>query len=136
MPTPFKQLIADLRPEPPAGLVERAMTGIRLAQARSMRRRFVLLFGATCASAAAFFVSLVAARSALARAGSLEFMSLVFSDAKTVFLYWKDFAYTLLESLPVGTIAAFLAVGLCFAASVRALARNMRGVWSARVFHV
>lgn len=72
-----------------------------------------------------FFPALGALRAELSRSGSLQYLSLIFSDTGTVIAYWSDFSSSILESLPVLTMAAFLATILVFLGSLKFLIRNI-----------
>ncbi|MDO8582162.1 MAG: hypothetical protein Q7S16_04800, partial [bacterium] len=68
-------------------------------------------------------------RADMVQSGFAEFFSLLFSDIGMVAAYWQNFAFTLLESLPAVSIAAFLATVLVFLGSLRIITRDMKYIY-------
>lgn len=131
MTTGFRHILKDLaRPEPPQGLFEAVMGRIAWEkQALGLKRR-VALFGSTCvALLAALAWTFKSLWNALAGSGTLQFLSLAFSDTRVVLENIGSFAYSVFETLPTGRIAALLMVTLCLMLAARALIRNARGAF-------
>jgi hypothetical protein len=124
----FRRLYAQIeRPAPPAGLLEGVLG--RIAQerkAKALKRRLAWMALATLALSALLAWSFTAVSNAMAGSGNLQFLSLVFSDTQVVLSNGSAFAYSVLESLPAGRMAAFLVVALCFALMLRAFIRDAR----------
>jgi hypothetical protein len=60
------------------------------------------------------------------QSGFINFLSLTFSDFSVVLSHWQSFAMILLESLPVISLALFLAVLLVFLQSIKSLTKNIK----------
>jgi len=66
-------------------------------------------------------------KSNLVASGFAEYFSLIFSDWEIVSAYWQNFSLSLLEVLPVMSLAAFLTVILILLESVRHLSMEISG---------
>lgn len=130
MTTRLRQLLNEIeRPSPPAGLFEAVMERVDWElKALSLKRRLTLYGVAVVTLTALLAVTFADVRTAMTGSGSLEFMRLVFSDTRMVLQNWSTFAASVLESLPIGRIAAFMTVALCFILTLHALIRDARTV--------
>jgi len=95
-------------------------------KALSLKRRVAVFGIATVALTALLAWSFASVRASMAGSGNLQFLALAFSDTRVVLANWSTFASSVLESLPAGQLAAFLAVALCFMIALRALIRDAR----------
>ena len=124
----YEQLFSHVTPPEPAGdLLSKVMS--RIAQERrllTVKKRIVLLSIGLLASVAAFVSAFGVARSGIAESGFGEFLSLLATDAGTVALYWQNFVLTLLESMPIVSIAATLTAVFAFLASLKYLVRELQ----------
>jgi hypothetical protein len=64
---------------------------------------------------------------ALSQSGFLSFASLAFSDTDIVARYFREFALSLVEALPLLAITFALVALAAFLVSLRMLATNVRG---------
>ena len=83
------------------------------------KRRAQLKFGAFSIIGFMSFLGLIPAFEALfnnlSRSGFYEYFSLIFSDGGTILSYWKEFLFSLVESLPTMSIALTLSlICICF----------------------
>lgn len=118
-----KQPAHQKTPEAPAGLFNAIMERIKEEQRLlTIRHRITLFSLAAAVSLAICIPALNAARTELAQSGAVQFLSLAFSDPESVFMFWSDFALSILESIPVLSIAIFLAAVFAFLISLKALA--------------
>ena len=62
----------------------------------------------------------------LNQSGFLNFSSLVISDFSSVLTHWQSFGLILLETLPVISLALFLAVVLTFLQSLKSLTKTSK----------
>jgi hypothetical protein len=126
----FAEILTEVeRPSPPDGLFKAVMYRIAWErEARSLKRRMVLYGAATVISLAALQKSLLAVKIAFDTSGAGDLLSLAASDTRDVLRNWSDFASGILETLPVGSIAAFLSVVLCLTISIRMLIRATRPI--------
>lgn len=131
MPTRFHRLLSEIeRPDPPSGLFEAVMARVaREDRLRSLRRRLTLFGAVTLALTALLAWTFSAVWKAMAGSGDAQFLALAFSDTRIVLSNWSTFAASVLESMPVGLLAAFLTVMLCFIVVLHALIRDARQVF-------
>lgn len=126
----YEKLFSHLEPPAlPEDLFARILLRIRREQHfRALKWRFgffaLMLVGTATAAIPAFR----SAQSSFAESGSMQFLSLLFSDFGTVAAYWQNFSLALLESLPVMSVAILLAVILGFFQSLRFVARDFKVV--------
>ena len=127
----YEELFARIdRQEVPAGLLDRIMLRIGDARRRKIIRTRMFFFGSfSVFSLFAIVPAWGAFQGEMARSGFLQFLSLLFSDSAVALANWREFSFSLLESLPVtGTVMVLASVfALMFFA--RLLARDMRDVF-------
>ena len=120
-----------MRIELPEGILERIMVRIKAEQRfLTFKRRLAIFSVGLVGSGIAFVPVFRMVRVSFAESGFLQFFSLLFSDFGIVAAYWQSFTMSLLESLPVMSLAIFLAVILIFLESLRFLARDIKFVFS------
>lgn len=119
--TPEKLSPLLARRELPAGL----SAGVFFAITKAERRRAisgVVGFGILALSAIiAFIPSWRELQTELIQSGFTQFISLLFTDFGSVAAYWKEFSFSLLESLPTLGLAAVFASAFAFLFSLRFL---------------
>ncbi len=84
-------------------------------EVKSRARQMLWLFG--CGSLGAFGLLVYLFKyiiQAFSHSGFYEYLSLAFSGDSTVFIYWKEFAFSVLDSLPLLTLIAFLGTIVVF----------------------
>lgn len=135
-----KLFTASPQPEVPAGLLNRIMVNINKKKLAAMRLRFVLFAVGFVCSLAAVIVSFKYVVSGFSESGFADFFDLLFSDSGSVMNYWQSYVYTLLETLPAVSIAAFLAAVFASLETVKFLVRDIKSVFTpapaARTLHV
>lgn len=124
----FEKLFSYLKsPEPPAYLLKKIMAGIHeKSRLLSLKQRLVLFSLSLLGSLVAFVPALQTLRTALTESGFIQFLSLLFSDAETVIVYWQNFVYSLLETLPVMSLAIFLTIFFIFLGSLKLLTADLK----------
>ncbi len=128
MQNDYKKLFSYLpEKEAPEWLARGAMLQIEAKKKKGAVYTRIVLFGAMTFIA---FIALISVSkefySEFAQSGFLQFVSLLFSDAKVVATYWQDFLMSLAESLPVfATVGIFGSVFLLLF-SIRQLLLNIR----------
>jgi hypothetical protein len=128
MPNDYEKLFSHLRaPEPREGLLEQIMFRIR-RERRSfiIKRRIVIFSLGLIGSIVAFVPVLHLVKTGLAESGFMQYFSLLFSDTGLVAAYWQSFAFALLESLPVLSLAVLLITIFTFLESLKLLVQNMK----------
>lgn len=61
----------------------------------------------------------------LAQSGFYEYLSIAFSDSNTIAMYWKEFIFSLTESLPVMSLAYTFMFVFIFFFSLRYIAKQI-----------
>ncbi len=112
----------------PEGLFEKIMLRIRAERKRMVLKRKIAGFSFVLAVS---FLGLIPATkmvySGFAESGFVQLFSLAFSDTSIVMAYWRNFALSLLESLP---ITGLMAIGISLfviLGSLKFLSKNIKG---------
>ncbi len=112
--------------EPPEYLFGKIINRIkRERQLLNLRKRLMVFSAGAIGSVIAFIPAFSTVRTDLAGSGIIHFISLVFSDFAMTIALWKDFAFSILESLPVISIAVFLAIIFVFLGCIKFLVQDM-----------
>jgi ABC-type phosphate/phosphonate transport system permease subunit len=112
--------------DPSPELFAKIMKRIRREE-RFLVLRHAVIFSATLLVSGAAFVPVFKMLSSdFAQSGFFNFFSLVFSDFSVVISYWQNFALILLETLPVISLALFLAVLITFLQSLKSLTKDIK----------
>ena len=124
----YNALFARLSEVPaPLNLDHTIVQAIYVRETHAAEVRLACLGGVSLASVAGIVVSSVYVSHVAAQSGFTSYLSLAFSDSSTLAVYWKQFALSLMESLPLVGVTAFLsAVGLFIWSSAKAAANGMR----------
>lgn len=124
-------------PEPRADLFGKIIN--RINEEREMvslkRRIFIFSAGLLC-SIAAVIPAFRMARAGFFDSGFLSYFSLLFSDTAIVMAYWKNFSFSLLETLPVIEIAAVSAVILVFLELFKFLINDIRSYRTGKSYRI
>ena len=112
--------------EPPKGLLEEIFKRIHKEELFLVLRRTVIFSITLVASLVGFIPSLKVLIYDFSQTGFINFFSLVFSDFSSVITYWQSFSIILLETLPILSLALFLAVVLTMLQSIKSLTRNVK----------
>ncbi len=124
----YEKLFSYLKPpEPPADLFARILNKIQRERRVALLRRRIAIFAVgVLSSLIAFVPALKMLEKGVSSSGFAYFLSLIFSDLQVITTYWQSFVMSLLETLPVSSLAAFLTVIFVFLASIRFLIRDAR----------
>ncbi len=113
-------------------LFNKIMTRIGEEQRRSAVKQRIAVFSLGLAvSATAFVPTLHMVQKGLVESGFLNFISLIFSDLGAVLANWQNFLFAILESFPVMSVIAFLAVLFVFLQSLKFLSRDAKVILAA-----
>ncbi|TAN33030.1 hypothetical protein EPN28_03445 [Patescibacteria group bacterium] len=123
----FEKLFTNISsPRPAEELLDKVMNRIQKERVfLALRRKLVIFFASTLCSAVALVGALRLAGRGFAESGFFKFFSLLFSDFGSVYAYWQDFAWSLLESLPVMGLIILLAAVLALLISLRLFVRGI-----------
>lgn len=118
--------------EPRVDLLDRIMNRIdtekMLVPTFRVKIRLILAIIGACA-AMTFIVPLWNIfQNDMAQSGFAQFVSLLFSDLDTVVNVWQDYAFSLIESLPLLSLTAILSTVLLLLFALKYLARDMRAI--------
>lgn len=117
--------------EPPDDLFDKIMSRINLERRLLViKRRFVIFSIGLVGSIVAFIPVFRMVQTGFNESGFVEFFSLIFSDSGVVISYWQNFTLTLLESLPVMSIAVFLATVFVFLGSLKFLVQDIKIIFN------
>lgn len=92
------------------------------------RKRLAGVFSAVgmVASSLVLIATGISLYSSLGSSGFWNFLSLIFSDFDVVATYWQSLLWSLLEALPLLTLAIFFGAMFSFAESIRILSFDYR----------
>ncbi len=123
----YERLFAHIEDkEPPEGLLVKILLRIEEERRRRALRGRILIFGIlSFAAAGALVPAWNELQSEISQSGFLQFTSLFFSDFTVLMAYWKEFAFSLLESLPFLGAVSVLGTILAFFSFMRLLIRNI-----------
>jgi hypothetical protein len=110
--------------EPKKGLSSAVLSRIYKYRQRVARIKFAILSLISVASGTALFPVVSYALSSLTETGSYEYLSLLFSDGVAILPYWKEFAFTIIETIPVFEISMVLAVTYALLQSLKLAVKN------------
>ena len=111
---------------PPEYLFGKIMSRIE-AEKRliAIRRKIFVFAGAIILSLIAMVPSVGAFSQNMGQSNFIQFVSLIFSDGRSILLYWNSFSLALLESLPVISLTIVLSLVFILLASFRFLVKNI-----------
>lgn len=122
---PFKS--AELV-EPPGHMLGAILGRIQTIK----RRRAIARFVAGASSAVFSIITLLWGLQYLivdmARSGFFNFSSLVFSDGGAILAYWRDFLFSLVESMPAFGMIIVLTALFAFGLSLSIMAQNTQAI--------
>ncbi len=124
----YNKLFGYLRRiDTPTDLVFRIIERIQFARMRQARMRAVL-FGTGSLATLGLTAGLgVYISQIMSESGFYQYLSLVFSGDTSLFIYWKEISFSLLESLPVLAVTALLVnTALCIWSLAHALSSTRR----------
>lgn len=125
MDNDFKNLFSRLdRVKPPIGLLPAVRSRLQQEQRawiRHKRRAGIFSVLGIFLSLAVLVFAVASLEASLSDSGFWTFLSLLFSDFAVVAAYWQSFVWSLVESLPLLTLAVFFGAAFILAESIRVL---------------
>ena len=116
--------------EPPLNLEASILRKISVARTRAARIHFAFLSTVSLLSLWGIFQTGISLWKSFSQSGFYDYLSLVMSDGATLTTYWKEFALSLVESLPlIGLITLFAIIAMFIWSGTKAL-RDARFVFS------
>jgi hypothetical protein len=113
------KVFQDLKYAPSTDLAENVWRTIAVRETRITRMKLWLFSFFGFVSLAGLLPVLKTLSNNFAQSGFYDYVSLLFSDGRSVLTYWKEFAFSLAESLPTLTILLSLTLTFVFFLSVR-----------------
>jgi hypothetical protein len=110
----------------PAGLYATVLARIAAARRTGARVRVTLLATLAVVSGALLVSALQYAAEEFYESGFYDYASLLLSDRGFVFASWREFSYSLIESLPSLALLMLVACAACFAWSAWRAASNAK----------
>jgi hypothetical protein len=121
----FQTLFNSLRPmEPAKGLSLAILLRIRRHEERIARFKFFFLSLLSVISGTSLFHAVSYALRGFAETGFYEYLSLLSSDGFMILPYWKEFTFTMIETVPVFEISLVLAILYALLESLKSAIRN------------
>lgn len=117
---------------PPKDLGAKIIVRIDKEKRRNAISRFLYTGTIMFASLLSIIPSMIYLGKSLQISGFAQYFSLFFSDLSQVALYWKEFSFSLAESLPFISLALFLALLGTFIWSFSITARNAKLVFNSK----
>ena len=72
----------------------------------------------------------------LTQSGFYEYFSLIFSDSGSIISYWKEFAFSLVESLPLTSIILTLSLIFFFFLSIRYIMKQINNKYIGKTYGI
>lgn len=106
----YKKLLGSINLiEPPKGLGGRILARISIEGKRLARIRTWIFGGSSIASFGLSLWAVIYLIDSVKQTGFWQYFSLLFSGDNVVYTYWKELSFSLVESLPIVSVIAFLA---------------------------
>jgi len=117
-------------PVPAAGLLARILSRIESEkELMTVRRKIFWLSAFSIASLPVIVFSWINFQTGASESGLFQLASLAFTDFSAIASHYQDFAMSIVEALPILSIAGLLAGALIFVESSLTLARNAKFVY-------
>lgn len=102
-------LLDHLSPiEPPAGLAEAVLGRIDRVKRRRFMLRRLSFAGISLIPLVAVFVAFAVLIRDIRQSGFVQYFSLLFSDGRLIAAFWREYLFSLVESLPLLSVAGCL----------------------------
>ena len=122
----YQKYMNNFYVEPPKELLPKILKRIHKEERLLVLRRTIIFSITLVLSLLGLVPSVGMLLSDFGRSGFFSFFSLMFSDFSSVKTYWQSFTMILLETLPVASLALFLAVLLAFLESLKYFVKNIK----------
>jgi hypothetical protein len=128
----IETLVAQVAEQnPPEALCGIILQRLHLLERRALRVRLFLLSALSIISLGGMITSFFSLGRTIAQSGFSEYLYLVFSDYTILATYWKEISLSLLETLPVLSLAsALVVIGLFIWSSTKTVS-NVRSIFRA-----
>jgi len=118
-------MINIIKIEPPRGLYGKIVSGIHEKRVRMAKLKCAFFTVGALTSLVAVVLTFDYVLQGFSSSGFNNYFSLLFSDAGTVLVYWKEFLLSLIESFPLADFTAFLLMTFLLLGSIRLIIRNI-----------
>lgn len=120
--------------DPPEYLLTQIESQITFLKQRAARIRFALFSGTTLVSLITTIVAFRYTWGSFAQSSFSAYASLLSSDSSAILLYWKEFAFSLIESLPIMSIIILLATVFTLLLSLKLTLRYLKTAYNTSPF--
>jgi hypothetical protein len=122
--------------EPSAELFGKIILKIKEEKRISYAKKRLTIFSVILSvSSVLFFPVFKLTLSNIYSSGILQFVSLIFSDFETVSVYWKNYALSLLEIMPVMSMALFFGIVFAIFWSLRVATKDIKIICKPKLNH-
>ncbi len=118
-------LLQKERYEPHSGLAEQTWGYLVARQERVRKIKLWVISIASIISLSGLIQMLKILSEDITRSGLYEYLSLLFSDGGAIMSLWREFLYSVAESLPLETIALSLTLLFLFSLSLRYMSKQI-----------
>jgi len=118
-------IFLNTKHEPESDLVEKTWRKVVLREKRVLRLKLYLFSFIGLVSLTGFIPAFKMLLNDFTQSGFYEYLSLAFSSNGLIFSYWKEFSYSLLQSLPATSIVLSLILVLIFFLSLRYIIKQI-----------
>jgi hypothetical protein len=127
----YKKLFANIEPIlTPKGLNTAILTRIESEKKHTAKIRLWYTSFVSILSLIASVPAIQYFVTEFAKSGFYQYISLIFSDGGSMFLYWKELLLSLAESIPVLSTIAVLAIILVLLESIKYIVKDTRIVFN------
>ncbi len=130
-----KKVFSFTQIDPPEDLLPRIITRIALLERRVARMRLSIFLGTTTLSLVAVVASFRYAWESFAQSSFSTYTSLLSSDGSALLLYWKEFLFSLVESLPIMSITVLLSTIFLLILSFKLMLHYLKDAYVSHQFN-
>jgi len=106
MKSNLSQVFKNIRQiEPSQKLKGLVLCGIEMEKSRLMKRKLALIYSGLTLSSGALILALISSGNAILKSDFWNLLTLMFTDAGVVISHWNEYLWSLMENLPVVSLA-------------------------------
>ncbi len=116
--------------KPADDLLGKIMLRVRKEEKKKIMLQLIIFSLSSLGSLISIIATFFLVKVKIIESGFDQFFSLIFSDLHIVLMYWQNYAFTLLETLPINSLLLFLASLLIFVVSARIIIKDFKKLHS------
>ncbi len=113
-------------PQPATDLLDKIILRIKREERKKIKQQLIIFSLSSMASLVGLILTFLLVRIKIIESGFNQFFSLLFSDLHIVLMYWQNYAFTLLETLPINSLLLFLGSLLILVISARIILQDLK----------